>query len=437
MYSYSPIKKIYIKNFRNIGEATIDFTESPIVSLIGENEQGKTQVVKAIAVCAMHATPRDQKDYIRDGTKGFGIAMELEDGTQVVRMKMATANSYRVSYPKDENGEPIRPTWEASKIDSGLPKAVQEVIGMIEEPETKEFLHIRTYEDQLLFVTTASSTNYKVMYNALQISQLVDAIKLGQKEANGYKTQISQTQISAETLENRANGLKIFDLEPLQNIRDRIAKEKQQIEKIEKAINVRKKLKSQIEELGELAKLQGLKEINDSLAVTLGNTGKTIQKIKELDRYLSILKPIDGIQCIDLQVEQKIEAALDRIGQINKCKETSQKITSVESLSEIDLNSATKIQRALNLKHAIRAEEASLERIDTKNSSTIADEEVQGVLKCQRALSILNRNIKASEALKQADEYCEQIKNWFKAIGVNTETCPKCGETIVIDLDKQ
>lgn len=38
MYNYSPIKKVYIKNFRNIGEATIDFTESPIVSLIGENE---------------------------------------------------------------------------------------------------------------------------------------------------------------------------------------------------------------------------------------------------------------------------------------------------------------------------------------------------------------------------------------------------------------
>lgn len=38
MYSYSPIKKVFIKNFRNIEEATIDFEDSPIVSLIGENE---------------------------------------------------------------------------------------------------------------------------------------------------------------------------------------------------------------------------------------------------------------------------------------------------------------------------------------------------------------------------------------------------------------
>ena len=77
MYSYSPIKTIYIKNFRNIGEAIIDFTESPIISLIGENEAGKTSVVKAFAVAALHAYPRDQKDFIRDGTNGFGVCIEL------------------------------------------------------------------------------------------------------------------------------------------------------------------------------------------------------------------------------------------------------------------------------------------------------------------------------------------------------------------------
>ena len=36
-----------------------------------------------------------------------------------------------------------------------------------EEPETKEYLHIRTYEDKLLFVVTPNSTNYKVMYNSI------------------------------------------------------------------------------------------------------------------------------------------------------------------------------------------------------------------------------------------------------------------------------
>ena len=47
---YSPIKQIWIKDFRNIGEVKVNFDESPIVSLIGENEAGKTSVVKAFSV---------------------------------------------------------------------------------------------------------------------------------------------------------------------------------------------------------------------------------------------------------------------------------------------------------------------------------------------------------------------------------------------------
>ncbi len=57
MYNYSPIKKLFIKNFRNLGEVEIDFTQSPIVTLLGENEAGKTSVVKAFATCALHSNP--------------------------------------------------------------------------------------------------------------------------------------------------------------------------------------------------------------------------------------------------------------------------------------------------------------------------------------------------------------------------------------------
>ena len=106
---YSPIKKIYIKNFRNLGEVEIDFTESPIVCLLGENEAGKTSVIKAFSVCALHSTPRDQKDYIRDGTQMFGVKIELQDGSSVTRLKTATVNKYVV-----EKADGTK--WETNKI---------------------------------------------------------------------------------------------------------------------------------------------------------------------------------------------------------------------------------------------------------------------------------------------------------------------------------
>lgn len=436
MYSYSPIKQVYIKNFRNLGEVTIDFKDSPIVSLIGENEQGKTSVVKAIAVCAMHATPRDQKDYIRDGTKGFGVAIELEDGTQVVRMKMATANSYRVTYPKGPDGNPIKPTWEAAKLSNDLPQAVQDVMGMIEEPETKEFLHIRTYEDQLLFVTTASSTNYKVMYNALKISQLVDAIKLGSKEANALKTQINQKEIQAETLDTQAKSLKIYDIEPLQNIRDRLKNEVAQLNKLDRALELKKKIEVQTHEVGELSKLSSIPEISITLVMSLDKAYRVLDNLKELDRMYRTYSLADSLEEIDLNSYYNIYNAHVRYESLKNSEEQSKNYIAVNSLSEINVNEVSNLQRAIALQRKIEADRDRLQTLDISSAADVSDSDLTVYSRTYKALGLIQRNKQLEDAKVQIDNYCDAVIKWMKDIGVATETCPKCGETIVIDLDK-
>lgn len=436
MYSYSPIKQVYIKNFRNLGEVTIDFKDSPIVSLIGENEQGKTSVVKAIAVCAMHATPRDQKDYIRDGTKGFGVAIELEDGTQVVRMKMATANSYRVTYPKGPDGNPIKPTWEAAKLSNDLPQAVQDVMGMIEEPETKEFLHIRTYEDQLLFVTTASSTNYKVMYNALKISQLVDAIKLGSKEANALKTSINQKEIQAETLDTQAKSLKIYDLEPLQNIRDRLKNEVAQLNKLDRALELKKKIEVQTREVGELSKLSSIPEISITLVMSLDKAYKVLDNLKELDRMYRTYSLADSLEEIDLNSYYNIYNAHVRYESLKNSEEQSRNYIAVNSLSEININEVSNLQRAMALQRKIEADMNKLQTLNISSAADVQDSDLTVYSRTYKALGLMQRNKQLEDAKVQIDNYCDAVIKWMKDIGVATETCPKCGETIVIDLDK-
>lgn len=436
MYSYSPIKQVYIKNFRNLGEVTIDFKDSPIVSLIGENEQGKTSVVKAIAVCAMHATPRDQKDYIRDGTKGFGVAIELEDGTQVVRMKMATANSYRVTYPKGPDGNPIKPTWEAAKLSNDLPQAVQDVMGMIEEPETKEFLHIRTYEDQLLFVTTASSTNYKVMYNALKISQLVDAIKLGSKEANALKTSINQKEIQAETLDTQAKSLKIYDLEPLQNIRDRLKNEVAQLNKLDRALELKKKIEVQTREVGELSKLSSIPEISITLVMSLDKAYRVLDNLKELSRMYGTYSSADTLEEIDLNSYYNIYNAHVRYESLKNSEEQSRNYIAVNSLSEININEVSNLQRAIALSKKIEADMNKLQTLNISSATDVQDSDLTVYSRTYKALGIIQRNKQLEDAKVQIDNYCDAVIKWMKDIGVATETCPKCGETIVIDLDK-
>ena len=134
-YKYSPISEIVLMNFRNIKEAVLNFKDSPIMCLVGDNEAGKTSVVKGIGVAGLHSNPREQKNYIRTGTNFFGIAIRLDDGSLLRRQKSNAINSYSIDYSDGRK-------WEISKVSEGLPVEVSKLMGLIEEPETKEYLHI-------------------------------------------------------------------------------------------------------------------------------------------------------------------------------------------------------------------------------------------------------------------------------------------------------
>lgn len=427
MYRYSPISKIYIKNFRNLGEVILDFNDTPIISLIGENESGKTSVVKSIGVCGLHATPRDQKDFIRDGTKGFGVAIELKDGTVVTRMKMVAANSYSVKYPDGKS-------WSATKIDQ-LPPQVQEVMGMIEEPETKEFLHIRTYEDQLLFVTTSSSTNYKTMYNALKINQLVDAIKLGSKEANALKQSINNTTASKETFESALKDLREVDLEPLVNIEERLKEQMKVVEKLEGALGKKSEIIRKTNELGSLAKLDSVEPINISEVMLLANIKLRADKQNMLMKQLESYQQLDSLSEIQTEIESKLMGAIIRKNKLDTLNNNASALLEIDNLSEINYSLEEKVTNAVKFKARLDSLSAKLDTINTDDCAEISQKEIDALARLKHSSDLLERNSRLSDAVKPIDDWCINMTNWFKSVGVATETCPKCGESIVIDLD--
>lgn len=430
MYSYSPIKTMKVKNFRNIGEVTIDFTESPIVTLVGENESGKTSIVKAFGVCAMHADPRSQKDYIRDGTSGFGVAIELEDGTQIVRIKQSNANRYMV---KHTDGT----TWDANKLENEVPKAVQEVMGLIEEPETKEFLHIRTYEDQLLFVVTPASTNYKVMYDALKISQITKAIKAGSTEANTLKSDISQAETSIDTLRKSLSSIRTYDIEPLLNIRNKLTDDLAIISKMEAIVNLKNDLEHKKNQLGSIALLDehGVSDINTLEVSILDSIGRVLDGISDNKRKLELYSSLDSAESIDVGVISRIEAIFDNKNQLKKLMDNSsiyRELSSIEPISQVEISLISSIESTMQ---SLASYNKLVQIYNLGESQAIPEGEFYMIDKMNR---VINYRFDIEDK-KQKLSYCEawetSILDWMKQVGVYTKSCPKCGEDIVIDLD--
>lgn len=432
MYAYSPIKTLYIKNFRNLGEVVIDFSKSPIVSLVGENEAGKTSTIKAFATCALNAKAREQKDYIRQGTNMFGVAIDLEDGTRITRIKEASGiNSYQVAYPDGKK-------WSTTKITDGLPVQVQELMGLIEEPETGEFLHIRTYEDKLLFVVTPNSTNYKVMYNALKVEQLTKAIKQGSTEANDIKSLINQNANSAAAFEEQLRTVVIHDITPLISVRDRLRTQLSLISTLEKANKLNESVelaKVKIGAIGLIDKLQ-LKEINEASVVKLSRISNILNSYSIMNNWSKIYSQLSSVSSISIDEVVKLEKLKNLSDQQSVKISRASMLSTVSEfceISEVAVVHLIKLKQYMNL---VDSKKNSLDKLELGTAADISDARLEIYNKAARARNCL---ADIADKKKQLDTYNNaivEINDILKKSGIAVESCPKCGEAVVFDLDK-
>ncbi len=433
MYNYSPIHKLYIRNFRNLGDVELDFSQSPIIALVGENEAGKTSVIKAFATCALHANPRDQKDYIRDGTKMFGVSIELENGQRITRIKEANGiNSYQIT---DCQGNLI---WNTNKLAEGLPEEVQKLIGLIAEPETNEFLHIRTYEDKLLFVVTPNSTNYKVMYNALKVEQLTKAIKLGSGEVNTLKSAISSNDASILTLQGQLKSITVVDTEPLVNVKDRLVEQMAMLDKLERAKVLLDRVNQCEIQLGALALIDKFKleSINEVIANKLVSVSRLLSRNNETVNLLNRITDINNLEEIDYNIINKLYNILSKKEELYSKITEAGALVQLTSIFEISEVTVVQLNKVVNLISKLNKLTEQSKAIDVSSCSEIEQHTIESLDKLQKIASFKEQVDTNNNQLQQINAYIVQVQDYLKQCGVAVETCPNCGSDVIIDIDK-
>lgn len=426
-YKYSPIKSIRIKDFRNIKDQTIEFDKDhPIISLIGENEAGKTSVVKALSVIALNSDQRDQRGWIRDGTQGFGIQVTLEDGTEIYRVKQATRNIYRISYPDGRS-------WDATKID-GLPPEVREVFGLIEEPETQEPLHIRTYENRLLFVTSPASTNYKVVYDALKIEQIRSGIKAGSKEINTTRSKIITIENGIDTLRTQSRSIKTADISPALAIRKRVATEIEQLKHLSKAVDTLSAYQSSISTLGILGDIEKVEVIGELEVREWSRYEGLMQEIErvgtELDMVNTLLSTMTPIDTLQLQSLNRANTLYKELREIEQ-----QPINLINELENVHI-SDSEFRLLSRVKEAI-------DNIDKFNdipevisfdamSLYISDNDIHILTSLSKLNTLFSYLKQYSDQINLCENYITQMKDYLKGIGVRYIECRRCGEIMML-----
>ncbi len=387
---YSKIDTLRIKNFRNIGDVSLDFRHSPIISLVGDNESGKTSIVKAFCVASLNAYNKKQKQYIKDGTDGFSIEIDLEDGTSIQRSKTNASNILKI-HKSDGT------VWETSKIDTGsIPIELKNVMGMVEEPETKEFIQLRTYEDKLLFVVTPASTNYKVMYDALKVENLTKAIKLGTEEVNALRKSLDDNTTIKNHLEESLKDIKITDIEPL--------------------INIRNRLKNSVNIIGKLETALRLKE----QYTILKNKGEYIEEL-------------NNIHTIETTSIEHFNRAVDLHTHINSKAYTLGLLDKIEKLSLIDTTLINKMSSLPSLLKTIHTDTSKLNKlIEIDSLSEIKELSISKLDRLEKGITLKNRSNRDCKEFSDISNIISQLEYELRSRGAKIVKCSNCGEDIVI-----
>lgn len=430
-HKYSPIKKVLVTNYRNIERAIFSFEKSPIISLVGENDSGKSSAIMGFITCALNANATKHKKHIRHGTKFFGVAIELWDGTIIKRLKSSTANRYEIIYPDNT-------VWSTSKLSEGLPVQVQELIGMIQEPETKEYLHVRTYRDKMLFVDTPDSTNYKVVYEALKVGQITRAVKKGTEESNDLYYEISQNRTKLVGLCESEKNIIINDLGSLVSMKDAVKRGIKALEKIDEIrslISENNKIK---EELGTLRLINTFKlePISEARCIKLNDTYNNYNECIELNNKINAIKQVDAVESIDTTTIRSIEDILLLKKEVKNAQKECKEIEEVNSLSDINIGLISSMERTIELINELKGQKAENEIYSSLLNVSSIENEVNTLENISEVINILSNNANMRNELYSIDNYVKQSNEYLKSIGVAFEKCPNCGEQVMIDYSK-
>lgn len=243
------LKKIRIKQFKNIENETFDLTGNVLIS--GENGSGKSSLLQAIKYCLTDSLSEKLSDYIMWGKSEFEIELNFDFEN--------IDYNYLVSY-KDKGGGKKLLTWKDNELKSSdASKKIKELL-------SSELLLYSSISEQgqsysiLLDSPTQRLETFKSILGIDKIGEVVEKMKEDLKE---YKVNSDLIKKEKETLESKKFDLmEEFELPNIEQIKSDLQEQESEKEKKEK----NDKLKQEYEILlSEYRKKLTRKEELDSL----------------------------------------------------------------------------------------------------------------------------------------------------------------------------
>lgn len=394
------IKRLRIQNFQSIKDITFKFDERGVFYFNGDNNIGKSSVLKAIRALFFNVSNLNYKDYIRDDETFFSVTMEDYEGNFVILSRGASD-----FYKWKINGE----SGVLNKTSGQVPKELRDYFNLYQDEKTKECANIRPPRAVLMGVDTSEGDNNLFLQKALNSSGFTKAYKQAdtdrrakQKDIKLIENYVSKTEMDIENV----NIDEVEDaLSKVQRFESVLLTEKEMYMKLIETKNIYNNLNQYEEELDRLSKVStkdmlGLnKDVSEYNLMVELNT--SMKEKKELEVRLKEL----GVRGVKTNL---IEA--------NKLKD------------EVILLKGLKQSQERSKYYNKQLEDMSIDSCDElmKESAELLDEIVslRRLRKSIRELSLY------TESLKDKEDDLKVIFSEIKGVKEELGVCPLCGSEL-------
>jgi DNA repair exonuclease SbcCD ATPase subunit len=316
------LKSLELNEFQKHQHLLLNFTDG-VNTVIGATDCGKSTIIRAIRWVLYPSELRG--DVVRrDGSKKTSVAMTLDDGVIIERIKTATVNSYKLTV----SGE----TKEYNATGNDLPEDIQKIIKVapIEVEKEKIILNIAN-QLALPFLLDKSGTFRQKLFNKLTGNDILDQAMQGLNK-DILQTGRDEKAVLAQLEEQKASLINV-------------KKQKEVALNIEKLFNEQlnkiQVLNSRLDTLQECQ--QKFVKVNDQLYKTREQI-KSIkeipaelikilkQKVNKYDNYLTLAKEINKVNKELKEVKNKVSKII--LPSVDT-KELKKKIDYLQKLNDL------------------------------------------------------------------------------------------------------
>lgn len=399
------IKRITLKNFESHEDSTIEFSDG-LNLIIGQSNQGKSSIVRALAMVVAN---RFDRDSVRTGTKYCSVAVETEKG-MVTAERGEDTNHWIIETPQGKK--------EYRNIGSSVPSEVLEVLGMGERVrgEIKELPNIMFQLEKHYMLSeidgkkTTANSIARMMDEAIGIGGMEELIKDIATDFAAKKRDLETKNIQISEIRSKILDANIFEgykrsMEDTKAVFD-------EIEFLNNLLDSAKELSCKVE-LNKEGRTLLERRLNGSEGIDIlaDKIGDLIKKFRMIFRAFQIMENLD-------QAGKRI-IIYDSVNDIS-C-ETNILIRNLEKLK-----TAKDLSRKLNeLQRSLSADadfDKNLNMIESQQGNI---SNAKKMLRNARELYKKIRNI--SYRLIESEKELKEAEFSFSELKKQLGQCPLCG----------